>query len=112
MVGLFEKVSNFIRGLGRTIEGITDEINTISEPQNQEFTRKFVAGLVYCGGKKRSIFALTYEANDMDRESELLNAIEEQNEVCSDIRDYHGYSEEEGFRDGSPIFPEIEVGVE
>lgn len=84
----------------------------ITEPR--EWIRKFVAGLVYCHGKKQSYYALTYEDNDTDREQELLDAIEsETSDHCSSLRDYHGYSQDAVEKeDPEHIYPDIEVGVE
>ena len=86
------------------------------EPDTEgDYTRKFVSGLVYCGGIKRTVFAVTFDLEDQDLEDELLQAIEsETSSQCSEIRENFGYSEETGFdlSPGNPEYPEITVGFE
>ena len=116
-MGFLDKVIRFFEEItgGRVIERPEPEIQAEPEPDfDDTLTRKFVAALLYCGGKKQTYFALTFEDNDQDREQELLNAISEQtSSFCSEIRDSFGYSEESGFPlDSSPEYPEIEIGQE
>jgi hypothetical protein len=107
--GLIDDIVRADRSLGRLQIGDSDITDS------DLFIRKFVAGLVYCGGKKRQVFAITFEEDDTDREEELLDAIEQDlSRECSPIRENRGYSEEPGQSpgSGSAIWPEIEVGFE
>ena len=81
-----------------------------------ELTRKFVSGLFYCGGVKRTYFALTFDTDDEDREDEMIRFLEESHPECSDMRINHGYSTEtlsmeEAEEEGWEEFDEIEVGT-
>lgn len=94
-----EEISRVERGLYRT--------------GRDETRRKFVSGLFYCGGKKRQFFAETFEKNTIDREEELISAIESAFGNCSDMRLNHGYTDDiftEGQVPDSVIYPTIEVG--
>jgi len=75
--------------------------------------RKFVSGLFYCGGKKRQFFAQTLERNNIDREEDLIKAIETTFGNCSDMRKNHGYTDDivtESEVSGGSFYPEIETG--
>ena len=91
---------------------------TVIEPQpapEGDYIRKFVSGLVYCGGNKRTVFAITFDTEDFDVEDELLEAItSDTSDQCSEIRENFGYSEESGFTESQadPEYPEITVGFE
>lgn len=77
-----------------------------------EFRQKFVSGLFYCGGAKRQYFGITYEANDIIREMELIQEIENAFGNCSDMRKNHGYSSDifEGEVPRNEKYPNIGVG--
>ena len=62
---------------------------------DEPIIRKFVSGLFYCNGVKRNHFAIIFERNDFDREQDLLQELIDQFPNCSDMREYHGYSEED-----------------
>lgn len=79
----------------------------------EQFRRKFIGTTKY-KGNPRQFFALTYEANDEDREIELLEALNQfLNEEYVDAAGNTGYADDfvdatevdEGF-----IFPNIQVG--
>jgi len=82
--------------------------------QVDDFHRKFVSGLFYCGSDvKRQFFAITFEANNIDREEELIRFLEDGiASDCSKLRENHGYSSQSGFedRESVPRYPEIEGG--
>lgn len=96
----------------RVIETIPPEEG--EELETQDFRRKFVSGLFYCGGTRKQFFGLTFEQNSTIRESELLDAIEDATGgTCSQIRDNFGYSDDFVSRvevRGSAIWPDVEVG--
>jgi len=78
-----------------------------------DFRRKFVSGLFYCSGRKRQFFALTFEANNRDREEELVQFLEDEiASDCSELRENHGYSDESGFDSETsvPRYPDIQGG--
>lgn len=87
---------------------------TEEELEEEPYQRKFVSGLLYCSGNKKVAYAYTFENNNTDREQELLTTIEnELGDSCSNLRDNHGYSQDESDPNGSdPIYPDIEVGLE
>ena len=91
---ILESLEDFFRG----DEGIDDPL-----------IRKFVSGLFYCNGVKRNLFAVIFERNDFDREDDLLQELIDQFPHCSDMREYHGYSEEEV--DNAETIGFIEVGT-
>ena len=96
---------SFFDRILKSLEGIFRRGDDgIDEP----LIRKFVSGLFYCNGVKQNHFALIIERNDFDREDDLLLELIEQFPHCSDMREYHGYSEEE-VEDGESEF--IEVGT-
>ena len=75
---------------------------------DESLIRKFVSGVFYCNGRKQNHFALIIERNDFNREDDLLRELIDQFPHCSDMREYHGYSEEE-VESGESEF--IEVGT-
>ena len=76
---------------------------------DESLVRKFVSGVFYCNGVKQNHFALIIERNDFDREGDLLQELIDQFPNCSDMREYHGYSEEEV--DDARTIGFIEVGT-
>ena len=82
---------SFFDRILRSLEGIFRGRAEVDEP----LIRKFVSGLFYCNGVKRNNFAVIFERNDFDREQDLLQELIDQFPNCSDMREYHGYSEEE-----------------
>ena len=82
---------SFFDRILESLEGIFEGRAEVDEP----LIRKFVSGLFYCNGVKRNNFALIIERNDFDREDDLLQELIDQFPHCSDMREYHGYSEEE-----------------
>ena len=114
-------ISEFISRLGRFVTGRTPskieeffpEVlkEDFSSDDEQEYRRKYISGLFYCGGHKRQYFAETYEPNDTIRETELLDELESSFPNCSNIRENFGYSDD--IVDRSEVgaeWPEIEVG--
>lgn len=96
---------SFFDRLLSSLEGIFGGSERVIEP----LIRKFVSGLFYCNGVKFNHFALIIERNDFDRETDLLLELESQfGDTCSDMREYHGYSEEE-VESGESEF--IEIGT-
>ena len=79
---ILESLERFIR---------SREPGDVDEP----LIRKFVSGVFYCNGVKENHFAVIFERNDFDREQDLLQELIDQFPNCSDMREYHGYSEEE-----------------
>ena len=93
----------------RILESLRDFATGGSRGEVDEpLIRKFVSGVFYCNGVKQNHFALISERNDFDRDQDLLQELIDQFPNCSDMREYHGYSEEE-VEDGESEF--IEVGT-
>ena len=82
---------SFFDRILKSLEGIFGGRAEVDEP----LIRKFVSGLFYCNGRKQNHFAVITESDDFDRENELLQELIDQFPHCSDMREYHGYSEEE-----------------
>ena len=82
---------SFFDRILKSLEDFFKRDDGIDEP----LIRKFVSGLFYCNGVKQNHFALIIERNDFDREQDLLQELIDQFPHCSDMREYHGYSEEE-----------------
>ena len=102
---------SFFDRILKSLEGIFE-----GRAEVDEITRKFVSGLFYCGGVKRTYFALTFDTDDEDREDEMIRFLEESHPECSDMRINHGYSTEtlsmeEAEEEGWEEFDEIEVGT-
>lgn len=83
-----------------------------------DFRQKIITRTLYCSGDRHEYFARTYEQNPVDREQQLLNALEARTiDRCSppnEPENGHGYSD--GFVsrdevDSEYIFPKIEVGI-
>ena len=72
-----------------------ERLFTGGEIEDDPIIRKFVSGLFYCNGVKQNHFAIIFERNDFDREHDLLQELIDQFPNCSNMREYHGYSEEE-----------------
>ena len=73
--------------------------------------RHYTSTLHYCGGKKRSFYALTYATDDQTLEDELLGEIESQTiNSCSPAREDYGYSVDFVDGGGNPEYPNIEFG--
>ena len=105
------EISRVESGLFRVPE--RDDTSRFGGQIDGNLVRKYVSGLFYCSNKKRQFFAATFERNDIDRESELLDRLDEEfSDRCSDIRDNYGYSQDEFFESETnlAIYPEIEVG--
>ncbi len=79
--------------------------------------RKIIKEVRYCDGRKRTIFALTFEADiTPNREEWLRGKIEDfASFECSEPRRVFGYSDNQLFREDESIgfqFPEFDVGFE
>ena len=98
---------SFFSEILSSLEGFFGTVRTGGEV-DEPLIRKFVSGLFYCNGIKRNHFALIIERNDFNREQDLLQELIDQFPNCSDMREYHGYSEEE-VESGESEF--IEVGT-
>jgi len=97
------EISRIEPGLFRKEEG-DGELNEI-------FHRKFIGTAKY-QNKPRQWFAVTYEANDIDRETELLRGLKQHlNEHFVDATGDTGYSDQvtETF-DPNYVYPSIQVG--
>lgn len=79
----------------------------------QIFFRKYVSELAYCNGKRRQLYALTFEDNQINRESYLLDIIEAYyDQKCGNFIET-GYSQMEYYQKvtQSKIYPLYEVGM-
>ena len=91
----------------------------LPEETKDEYRRKIVKTLYYCSGatahrdQKRSVYALTFESNSIDREQELIDEIESDLRFkhCFKQRDF-GYEDFQRVRDPPHTYPFIEVGKE
>ena len=97
------------RGFQKFIEA---PIEVEEEPEEEiEYYRKIVKTTGYSFGKKETLYAFTYENNDIDRFNELQNAIIQEFSNTHGIQNKFGYDSEYATY-AEFEYPEIEVGTE
>ena len=109
IIEFFDSIERSITG-GRI--GFEEFVGEFFEQFSDEpIIRKFISGLFYCGSKEKlTLFAVIFERNDEDRELDLFDALEDEfGELCSEMREFFGYSEEE-WNDFTGQLGVIEVG--
>lgn len=100
---IFQAVTRFVSG-----EGIV-KVTTPKEAPGDFFRKIAKSGRSRQGN--RVLFAFTFERNDNDRFSELIEAIEEQYDIQLNP-DWFGYDASSVFQTVPFEYPEIEVGKE
>ena len=75
--------------------------------------RHYLAGIAYCSGKKRGVYAITFDVERNDKSGELFNALIDGTSMSCGNQSDTGYSVEatsEG-RNSFNTYPSIEVGA-
>ena len=104
------------RGFQKFIEApieVEEEPYIYEEPEEveEEIIRKIVKTTGYSSGRKDTLYAFTYENNDIDRFNELRD------KIFDEFNDSHGIQKRFGYDDeyvsyAEFEYPEIEVGSE
>ena len=97
----------------KEVKILKEEKREIEELKPIEYRRKIIKTTGYSSGKKETLFAITYEANKIDRISKLTDAIfDEFDETHGLPERFFGYDQEETTTNPPFIYPDIEVGSE
>ena len=97
----------------KEIDVLKQEKREIQKLKPVEYRRKIIKTTGYSSGKKETLFAITYEANKIDRISKLTDAIfDEFDETHGLPERFFGYDDEETTTNPPFIYPDIEVGTE
>ena len=87
------------------------------EQFNRFLVRKIIKEVRYCDGRKKTLFAFTFELNSLpNRESFLREKIDNFADFeCSEAKRVFGYSDNQEFDEADTIgfeYPEFDVGFE
>ena len=108
-------VSKAFREFQEVIEKPIEKIEeVIEEPEEveEEYRRKIVKTTGYSSGRKDTLYAFTYENNDIDRFNELRDKILDEFSNTHGIQNKFGYDSEYSSVWYAHIFPEITTGIE
>ena len=97
----------------KEIEVLKEEKREIEELKPVEYRRKIVKTVGYSSGKKETLYAVTYEANKIDRISKLIDAVFDEFDETHGIQSAKfGYDDQQLTQNPPFIYPDIEVGSE
>ena len=103
------------RGFQKFIEAPIEEVEEEpEEPEEveEEYRRKIVKTTGYSSGRKDTLYALTFEDNDINRFNELREKIIDEFSNTHGIQNKFGYDSEYSSVWYAHIFPEITTGIE
>ena len=103
----------FFDFIGKAIRTITEAVfpRQFIEPEEEIIKRKIVKTIGYSFGKKETLYALTFEDNDINRFNELREKIIDEFSNSHGILERFGYDSEYATY-AEFEYPEIEVGSE
>ena len=97
----------------KEVKILKEEKREIEELKPIEYRRKIIKTTGYSSGKKETLYAVTYEANKIDRISKLIDAVFDEFDETHGIQSSKfGYDDEETTTNPPFIYPDIEVGSE
>ena len=97
----------------KEIEVLKEEKREIEELKPVKYRRKIVKTVGYSSGKKETLYAITYEANKIDRISKLIDSIFDEFDETHGIQSAKfGYDDQQLTQNPPFIYPDIEVGTE
>lgn len=97
----------------KEIEVLKEEKREIEELKPVEYRRKIVKTVGYSSGKKETLYAITYEANKIDRISKLIDSVFDEFDETHGIQSAKfGYDDQQLTQNPPFIYPDIEVGTE
>ena len=97
----------------KEIEVLKEEKREIEELKPVEYRRKIIKTTGYSSGKKETLYAVTYEANKIDRISKLIDSVFDEFDETHGIQSAKfGYDDQQLTQNPPFIYPDIEVGTE
>ena len=97
----------------KEIEVLKEEKREIEELKPVKYRRKIVKTVGYSSGKKETLYAITYEANKIDRISKLIDSVFDEFDETHGIQSAKfGYDDQQLTQNPPFIYPDIEVGTE
>ena len=97
----------------KEVKILKEEKREIEAVKKRGYRRKIVKTVGYSSGKKETLYAITYEANTIDRINKLIDAVFDEFDETHGLQPTKfGYDDQQLTQNPPFIYPDIEVGSE